>query len=138
MAISKTLQELRDETLQRADMANSSQFIPTAELDNYIRKGLMNMLDLIIDNGGEDYISQVETTFTTNSAGRVPLSANSYRVMSVWRPDGGKRWRVLPATKAEVDLLNRLSRAAHLQRVTWAWTSCLRPLRARPTSSAKF
>jgi len=107
MAISKTLQELRDETLQRADMADSSQLVPTAELDNYIRKGLMNMLDLIIDNGGEDYVSQVETTFTTNAAGRIPLSANAYRIMSVWRPDGAKRWRVLPASKAEIDILYR-------------------------------
>lgn len=112
MAIPRTMAELRDGTLQRADMANSSQFIDTTpgvlgELDVYIRQSLMSLIDLVIDCGGENYVSQFDTTAGTTAGGRIALSNNAYRVMSVWRPDGAKRWRVLPMSRSDVDRLYR-------------------------------
>ena len=87
--MSITLEQLRLEARQRADMENS-EFISDSELNSYINNSIAELHDIIIQAyGGDYYIKDVE--FTTSG------SASSYELSTVIPDDDFYKLRGLDA-----------------------------------------
>jgi len=84
-----TLEELKDQVRERADMVNS-QFVTDAELVAYINSSLANLHDMLIGAYNEEYFME-EYQFTSTGVIEYALPDDFYKLRGVDAQTGG-RW----------------------------------------------
>lgn len=80
MATTKTLLQLRTESLQRADLENSN-FISESELNAYINASGAELYDILVTTYSDYYLSS--TTSTITSGNTISLPADFYKLRGV-------------------------------------------------------
>ena len=100
MARTRTLAQLRTESLQLADMENVSLFVDTSlagEVDTYINQGISELWDLLIAAGGHEwYMSSNDITTDAVSDGIFAMPTDFYLLKGVDLVDGDEVYRLLP------------------------------------------
>lgn len=100
MARTRTLAELRTETLQLADMEASSNLIDTAlngEVDRYINQGIAELYDLIIDSSAQEwYLRLDQTGVTVSGTKEYTLPSDMYLLKGIDLVDGDERATLTP------------------------------------------
>lgn len=84
MSTSMTLLELRTAVRQRADIVNSTQFFPDAELNSYINQSYFELYDLLVQKFGDNYFVANPFSITTDGVNFLySLPTDMYKLMGV-------------------------------------------------------
>lgn len=84
MATTMTLLQLRTAVRQRADIVNSTQFFPDAELNSYINQSYFELYDLLVQKYGDNYFVQTPYSITTDGTNEFyNLPSDFYKIIGV-------------------------------------------------------
>jgi hypothetical protein len=101
MAQSVTLKDLRDRTLDYADMPNSA-FPDPSRLDDYINTGLASLQKILVNSFQDYYLATQNLTLVAGQE-TYDLPANFYKSKEVFYETAGRRYGVPRFNRGEID-----------------------------------